>query len=262
MSKIDLNKEYHSLSGVIQSLLIRDMTTNKNIIDNDYNEISESIILTPRSLRSNTENSNRTKDKAEVFTPIHIVDKMNSMVEEEYAKENHSFDEYMDSTRLEITCGEGVFLATRYDSETGDIISIQNRKGLLDRKLDALNRHTDSPMEWMSYAIRICKSIYGYEYQADSLLMARINILYSFIGSYAEKFSKQLPDYFLKNLSEIIVWNIFQMDGLTMCIPQASVQINKKTKDHIAIDGIPVQIMNWKENKIELFKNCGDRNAI
>lgn len=262
MQSIDINSNYSELSVDIQSILVKDMTTNKNIIDNEYNEISQDINLTPRAQRSKDVNKKRSADKAEIFTPIHIVDKMNSMVEEEYAKENHSFDEYIDSTRLEITCGEGVFLATRYDSETGLIIPVRERKGLLDRKLEALNKHTNLPIDWMAYAIRVCKSIYGYEYQADSLLIARINILYSFIEYYDDKFNKTLPTYFIKNLSEIIVWNLFQMDGLTMCIPQESIKVDKKTKNHIAIDGIPVKIMNWKENKIELFMDCGDQDAV
>jgi hypothetical protein len=164
---------------------------------------------------------------------------------------------------MEITCGEGVFLCTRYDSETGDIIELKNRVGLLDHKLHKLidsffNRNTDKTKSkelFYSYLIRIAKSMYGYEYQGDSLLMARINNLMSYIEYYSYLFGEDMDSRVVEELADIISWNIFQMDGLTQCIPQKEVVVDKKNKqkNYVAVNGIGVKIMNWKENKVELF---------
>ena len=68
-----------------------------------------------------------------------------------------------------------------------------------------------------------------------------------------------LPNSCLSELADIIVWNIFQMDGLTMCIPQMDV-IKTKDKKFKAVDGIAVKVNNWKENKTEFFDN--ERNVV
>ena len=46
---------------------------------------------------------------------------------------------YVDSRRLEITCGEAPYLAERYDVSTGEEIEVSSRRGLLDRKLLAIS---------------------------------------------------------------------------------------------------------------------------
>ena len=260
MTTIDFNNDINKLNDCIIHTLLKDKTTNNNILDTVTYAAYESMPeLTPRSLRSKDENQKRSKDKAEIFTPIKIVKQMNDMVIEEYNKENHSFDEYIDSTQLEITCGEGVFLVTRYDSETGEIINIPERVGLLDRKLWRLCSEISDKELFLKYLPRIAKSMYGYEYQGDSLLMARLNVLYSFIEYYQFKFNDDLPSYCLSEFANIIVWNIFQMDGLTMCIPQKDV-IKTKDKKFKAVDGIAVKVNNWKENKTEFFDN--ERNVV
>lgn len=257
---IDLECDLASLTEEIRVVLLKDKTTGTNILNTEtYTPYESMPVLVPRCLRTKEENTKRSKDKAEIFTPIRIVKQMNDLVIEEYNKENHSFDDYVDSTQLEITCGEGVFLATRYDSETGHKIPIEDRVGLLDRKLHRLCKEVVDKDVFLEYMIRIAKSIYGYEYQGDSLLMARLNILYSFIEYYHYKFKENMPDSFLLELSETIVWNIFQMDGLTMCIPQRDI-VKTKDKNYKAIHGILVKINNWKENKVEYFNN--DYNIV
>lgn len=237
----------------VNDILLVDRTTGTHILNIEtYLPYLSMPKLIPRCQRLKEDNDKRSKDKAEIFTPIRIVKQMNDMVMEEYHKENHSFNEYVDSTQLEITCGEGVFLATRYDSETGFIIPIENRVGLLDRKLQRLCIEVNDKALFLKYLPRIAKSIYGYEYQGDSLLMSRFNILFSFIDYYKFKYNDSFPQNILLELSEIIVWNVFQMDGLTMCIPQKDV-VKTKEKEYKAINGIPVKINNWKENKIEFF---------
>ena len=74
------------------------------------------------------------------------------------------WQQYVDSMRLEITCGEAPYLVSRYDTTTGEIISVHNRIGQLDRKLRVVGKNTNTKEEWLKWAIRAFQSIYGYEY--------------------------------------------------------------------------------------------------
>jgi hypothetical protein len=75
------------------------------------------------------------------------------------------------------------------------------------------------------------------------------------MDAYADKFHEAISDESIEEISSVIVWNIFQMDGLTHCIPQSDILVHPKTKERSAPNGIPVKIMNWKEGKIELFRD-------
>ena len=281
--KIDLSMDLNKISErspIALDTLLCDRTTDKSILDTGRDSfIPYSFIpeLVPRSLRDKEVNKDRSKSKAEIFTPIRIVNQMNTLVLKDWfgsksknMNKESVFEEYIDSTQMEITCGESVFLCTRYDSETGEIIELKNRVGLLDHKLHKLidsffNRNNgrknnrsskiDDKELFYSYLIRIDKSIYGYEYQGDSLLMARVNNLMSYIDYYSYLFEEEMGGRVVEELADIISWNIFQMDGLTQCIPQKEVVVDKnnKQKNYVAVNGIGVKIMNWKENKIELF---------
>ena len=48
---------------------------------------------------------------------------------------NKTWEDYVKSKRLEISCGEAPYLVSRYDTVTGKTIKIEDRIGLLDRKL-------------------------------------------------------------------------------------------------------------------------------
>ena len=52
---------------------------------------------------------------------------------------NKTWKQYIDSRRLEITCGEAPYIASRYDASTGEAIPIKDRIGILDRKLRIIN---------------------------------------------------------------------------------------------------------------------------
>lgn len=52
---------------------------------------------------------------------------------------NKTWRQYIDSRRLEITCGEAPYIASRYDTSTGEAIPIRDRIGILDRKLRIIN---------------------------------------------------------------------------------------------------------------------------
>ena len=77
-------------------------------------------------------------------------------------------EDYIDSKRLEITCGEAPYLVSRYDASTGEMIDIHKRIGILERKLRVVNENANDETEWMKWAIRAFQGVYGYEYQGDN----------------------------------------------------------------------------------------------
>lgn len=198
-------------------------------------------LIQPRAAKSRQEQTRRTKDKAEVFTPLRVVKAMNDDVEQNlHLPPDHTWQDYLSARWLEITCGEGPFIASRYNpvSNSQQIIKPANRVGFLDRKLKVINKHCNDIDDWLHYAELALQSCYGYEFQGDSLLIARENILMTINDYYKTKFDKQpniesqaekdggLSTKQLEHFAEIISWNIFQMDGLNYTIPLISGQTN------------------------------------
>lgn len=187
--------------------------------------------VVPRYLKPKATKKERTKTKAEVFTPIEVVKKMNDSFDKEYK----GFDlDYIKRTVLEVTCGEAPFLTTRYDPYTGQSIPVGERVGLLDRKLQHI--HTDDETEWCRLAELALKSTFGYEWQEDSLYLARMNVLLSVVESFTDQFGKMPKN--VEKWAEIVSYNLFRMDGLTLCLPETDT---------------PVMIMNWETGKMERF---------
>ena len=130
----------------------------------------------------------------------------------------------MDARRIEISCGEAPYLVSRYDTVTGDPIELLSRIGLLDRKLRVVTENASDESEWLKWAYRAYESIYGFEFQGDNLLLARENLLYTFID-YMRHALKRTPTLNeLKRVATIISWNLWQMDGLTYGPPLCDIQ--------------------------------------
>ncbi|MCX4380046.1 MAG: restriction endonuclease subunit M, partial [Lachnospiraceae bacterium] len=200
------------------------------------------ILLQPRIMKTMEQQQARTKVHAEVFTPAWICNKMNNYCDEEwfYRKNvfnilqdkqwditqerilfppNKTWKQYIDSRRLEITCGEAPYIASRYDASTGEAIPIKDRIGILDRKLRIINENTDNEGEWLKWTIRAFQSVYGYEYQGDNLLIGRINLLITFVDYLSDRWNREAAIDELKKIANIIAWNFWQMDGLTGTVP-------------------------------------------
>lgn len=247
-------------------------------------------IIKPRSKKTNEEKNKRIKENAEVFTPSWVCNSQNNLVDDAWFgrknvfnksdkdswetiedkitfPENKSWQDYINSTRLEISCGEAPYLVSRYDSVTGKIIKIKDRIGLLDRKLRIVSENIDDESEWVEWSIKAMKSVYGYDWQGDNVLIARENLLYTFIDYYKNKFSKKPKLELVEKVAEIISWNIWQMDGLKFVIPNSCKNEKKveltlfgeiehieeclgckknKNKNH---NGIYCKVMNWKTNR-------------
>ncbi len=201
-------------------------------------------VIRPRILKAREQKEGRTRDRAEVFTPSWVCNAQNNMVDAQwFGRENVfnipngttwtattdkiAFDEkgqktwkcYVDARRLEITCGEAPYLISRYDTVTGKTIPIKERIGLLDRKLRVVNENTVTEEDWKKWARRAVESVYGYEFQGDSLLLARENIFYTYIEYYHQRFEKDPEIKVLNEIALIISWNIWQMDGFNYAVP-------------------------------------------
>lgn len=290
--------------------LLQDKTTKKNIIwatntfehfgreFDDKSEITEIIFqsgfrLMPRVLKSQEAQLDRTRKKAEVFTPGWIVNEMNNYLDQEWFQkkdifniengetweavrekinfpEGKSWEKYILSRRLEITCGEAPYLVSRYDVSTGEKIDLINRIGILDRKLRVVNENTWTKDEWIKWATRAIESTYGFEYQGDNLLIARVNILMTFVEYFEDRWKEEVDKKTLRHLANIISWNIWQMDGLTDMVPfgAAKEDIRQMNFFDLLSGGLEEEdgeettycrIKDWRGNKSYLFINYKEK---
>ena len=211
----------------VLDLLLQDKSTKKNIIwaTDTYEELGEGFtdkvqinadallqrpdLIRPRIQKSQEAQAQRTRKKAEVFTPAWLCNRMNNYCDDDWfgrsgvfntenddhtwtvsegkieLPKNKKWQHYVDSRRLEITCGEAPYLVSRYDVSTGELIIPPIRRiGILDRKLRIVGENTDTYEEWLKWTIRAFEASYGYEYQGDNVLIARINLLLTFIDYY------------------------------------------------------------------------------
>ena len=132
-----------------------------------------------------------------------------------------TWKDYVRATRMEITCGEAPYLASRYDTTTGKPIPIEQRIGLLDRKLRVVSENTETSGEWLDWTQIAYQNIYGFEWQGDNLLLAREALLWTFIEYYQRKFGKAPLIRSINYIAYIISWNLWQMDGLKGVVPDS-----------------------------------------
>lgn len=299
---IDIREDYLLKKDNLLEILLQDKTTSKNILwaTDSYESKGELFaplapitpdlvtgeygnLIQPRAVKSKEEQLLRTRDKAEVFTPLSIVKQMNEACDSKRVTQNN-WQQYVGLLKLEITCGEAPYIVSRYDpvSDKQELLPLAERVGFLDKKLTVVSKYCTTQEEWIKWTKIAFQSSYGYEWQGDSLLIARENLLYTFIDYYQDKF-KEMPSIELqKEIAEIIAWNIFQMDGLKYVIPmsckteQVTIKgtetlfgkeddqiiekpcegCEKKTaKNH---NGIYVKTMDWRENKIIRFVDIVD----
>lgn len=297
ISKIDISENALRNRGRVLDILLIDRTKHKpsnsfNIIwatdsylgfGKDYappRQIRRELVtgingklIQPRAAKSKEEQKYRTKDKAEVFTPLKVVKEMNMAID--WASINwpvgrDNWIDYICERRLEITCGEAPFIAGRYNptANTGVVISPKNRVGFFDRKLQVVGEFVGTKKEWLEYAELALKATYGYEWQGDNLLIARENILLTlddfykdFCASKLELKSKQsLTDEQLEHFAEIISWNIWQMDGLKYVVPMSCRQTVQKS-DEVAKNQLSLLRMESPKIKAEC-EGCRSNNPL
>ena len=201
--------------------------------------------IQPRVEKAAAEQLARTRKKAEVFTPSWVVNKMNNYADADWFGRTDVFNtengiswtatdgpivfdgkktwkQYVDTRRIEITCGEAPYIVSRYDAATGEIIPLEERIGFLDRKLRVVNENAADDDEWLRWALRALQSSYGFEFQGDNLLLGRVNVLMTFAEYYEARFHRCAEEKVLRRAVNIISWNLWQMDGLTGTIPYSA----------------------------------------
>lgn len=242
-------------------------------------------IIQPRAVKAKAIQTKRSKDMAEVFTPPWICNAQSNLIDNAwfeahgygppresgwfnddqrewnvnskpvFEKGDDNWKKYVKDIRLELTCGEAPYIVSRHDAVNPDqdgTIPIENRIGLLDRKLRIINENIDSKDKgmWLEWAKKAVQSVYGYEWQGDNLLIARESIFCSYLDYYEQKFGTDKPDWkTLKSIARIISWNFWQMDGLKMTVPNSCGEkltcINQKEID---------KAQSKEENQLTLFQ--------
>ena len=124
-------------------------------------------VIKPRAQKCREQQQQRSREMAEVFTPSWTCNKQNNLVDNAWFGRKNVFNteidnpdgshswvattdkitfpegktwmDYVRDTRLEITCGEAPYLVSRYDTVSGEPIALNNRIGLLDRKLRVIS---------------------------------------------------------------------------------------------------------------------------
>lgn len=252
----------------ILETLLCDRTTGRNIIwaDNEYEALGEgymgddeitvekitgtnSDVIKPRIAKEQERQSQRTKSRAEVFTPSWLCNQMNNDLDEVWFGQRdvfnvegvsedgtktwaataepivfpktkaHGWHAYVEAPRLEITCGEAPFVCSRYDTVTGDELPVGKRVGFLDRKLRVVTEKTKTRKEWVRRALDALRATFGFEYQGDNLLIARINVLETFTEHLHERWGPDVAREELEQAAWIVSWNFWQMNGFTDAVP-------------------------------------------
>lgn len=278
MTTIDISEESlaRESSGLLRTLL-KDRTTNKSIVwathsyellgkgFGVYDRITPSKVtgpyanlIQPRSEKSKYEQKDRTKVRAEVFTPTWLVKKQIEAVDQDF--QDLDLEAYLNLKWLEITCGEAPYMVSRYDTVIGQALDLEERVGFLDRKLHRLSQQVHEEEAWFQGAVTAYQNAYGYEYQGDSLLLARENLLASFIDYYQAKFDKEPSSSQKQTIAQIISYNVLQMDGLTYTSPyseQAKEAVQLSLFEEIAEQTSQpqkAQIKDWKTNELIDFE--------
>ena len=292
----------------VLDLLLKDKTMKRNIVfgTDSYTELGEDYTpeaqmtkkallamdaraIQPRVMKGAAEQLERTRKKAEVFTPLWICAKMNDFRDEQWFGRPCVFgnpvgtawvpnpdkvvftqclhwQDYVRDKVLEITCGEAPFLVSRYDAATGEDVPIPERIGILDRKLRVVGENTATEAEWQTWALKAFRSVYGYEWQGDNLLIGRVNLLLTYTEYVREKWGHDPDAKALKDIANTIAWNLWQMDGLTGSVPYVERPVRTVQEPLFAMLGeqpvltepVPCRIMDWSDLKKSIeFNSLG-----
>ena len=91
--------------------------------------------------------------------------------------------------------------------------------------------------EWRKYATHAVQSTYGYEYQGDNLLLARVNLLLTYAEHLQARWQRKPTKEELQPIATIISWNLWQMDGLHLSVPGGKPQPETEQLDLFPCSG-------------------------
>lgn len=262
--------------------------TDKSPITAQQLGLTHYEVVLPRMMKQTDTQQQRTRKKGEVFSPAWVCNKMNNALDADWfgalgaeqtagqftvelpqgwqtvetpvqfpacGGKTPAWVQYVQSRRLEVTCGEAPFLASRYDAATGEMIPVARRIGILDRKLRVVSENAATEDEWRKYATHAVQSTYGYEYQGDNLLLARVNLLLTYAEHLQARWQRKPTKEELQPIATIISWNLWQMDGLHLSVPGGKPQPEAEQLDLFSMFGaaepqpptVSCKVKNWRK---------------
>ena len=271
----------------LQTVMYEPVTDRSQITTQQLGLTHYEVVL-PRMMKQTDTQQQRTRKKGEVFSPAWVCNKMNNALDADWfrglgAEESAgqftvelpqgwqtvetpvqfptcggrtpAWVQYVQSRRLEVTCGEAPFLASRYDAATGEMLPVARRIGILDRKLRVVSENAATEDEWRKYATHAVQSTYGYEYQGDNLLLARVNLLLTYAEYLQARWQCKPTKEELQTIANIIAWNVWQMDGLHLSVPGGKPQPEAEQLDLFSMFGaaeprpptVSCKVKNWRK---------------
>ena len=271
----------------LQTVMYEPVTDRSQITTQQLGLTHYEVVL-PRMMKQTDTQQQRTRKKGEVFSPAWVCNKMNNALDADWfgalgagetagqftvelpqgwqtvetpvqfpvcKGRTPAWVQYVQSRRLEVTCGEAPFLASRYDAATGEMIPVARRIGILDRKLRVVSENAATEDEWRKYATHAVQSTYGYEYQGDNLLLARVNLLLTYAEHLQARWQRKPTKEELQPIATIISWNLWQMDGLHLSVPGGKPQPEAEQLDLFSMFGaaepqpptVSCKVKNWRK---------------
>ena len=271
----------------LQTVMYEPVTDRSQITAQQLGLTHYEVVL-PRMMKQTDTQQQRTRKKGEVFSPAWVCNKMNNALDADWfgalgagetagqftvelpqgwqtmetpvqfpvcKGRTPAWVQYVQSRRLEVTCGEAPFLASRYDAATGEMIPVARRIGILDRKLRVVSENAATEEEWRKYATHAVQSTYGYEYQGDNLLLARVNLLLTYAEHLQARWQRKPTKEELQPIATIISWNLWQMDGLRLSVPGGKPQPETEQLDLFSMFGaaepqlptVSCKVKNWRK---------------
>ena len=271
----------------LQTVMYEPVTDRSQITAQQLGLTHYEVVL-PRMMKQTDTQQQRTRKKGEVFSPAWVCNKMNNALDADWfgalgaeqtagqftvelpqgwqtvetpvqfpvcKGRTPAWVQYVQSRRLEVTCGEAPFLASRYDAATGEMIPVARRIGILDRKLRVVSENAATEDEWRKYATHAVQSTYGYEYQGDNLLLARVNLLLTYAEHLQARWQRKPTEEELQAIANIISWNLWQMDGLHLSVPGGKPQPEAEQLDLFSMFGaaepqpptVSCKVKNWRK---------------
>ena len=262
----------------LQTVMYEPVTDRSQITTQQLGLTHYEVVL-PRMMKQTDTQQQRTRKKGEVFSPAWVCNKMNNALDADWFRglgaeetagqftvetpvqfpvckgRTPAWVQYVQSRRLEVTCGEAPFLASRYDAATGEMIPVARRIGILDRKLRVVCENAATEDEWRKYATHAVQSTYGYEYQGDNLLLARVNLLLTYAEHLQAHWQRKPTKKELQPIANIIAWNVWQMDGLHLSVPGGKPQPEAEQLNLFSMFGaaeeqpptISCKVKNWRK---------------
>ena len=279
----------------LQTVMYESVTDRSQITTQQLGLTHYEVVL-PRMMKQTDTQQQRTRKKGEVFSPAWVCNKMNNALDADWFRglgaeesagqftvelpqgwqtvetpvqfpackgKTPAWVQYVQSRRLEVTCGEAPFLASRYDAATGEMIPVARRIGILDRKLRVVSENAATEDEWRKYATHAVQSTYGYEYQGDNLLLARVNLLLTYAEHLQARWQRKPTEEELQPIANIISWNLWQMDGLHLSVPGGKPQPEAEQLDLFSMFGaaepqpptVSCKVKNWRKGSHGTTRN-------